>query len=569
MKKSNYIKSFYKRNKLALALGGIFSVLSAGTNIGIAFILQYLIDVSVGGSLQDLIHVIFLALGLLLVSVIVELFRRTFVHRFYYRGLTNYKTFVFRRLLSRNINVFGEQQTGHYLSGLSNDVNTIEVQYMESIFTIVQYIALFVGGLASLFVISLWIGLTVVGSAILPLVVSIVFGNRAEKKERIVSERNDNFISNLRDILGGFSVIKSFKAEKEIQTIFDKNDEILEKAKRNKRDTLSNIDILSTVSGTLMLLIVIGVGVFLSIRGGVSAGSIVACIQLMNYITAPVSVLPAAFGKRKAAIALIHKMEDALEETEEEKRTISVESLEQGISFENVVFGYEPENMILKGVNCFLKKGNSYAVVGVSGSGKSTLLYLLMGLYSNYSGNVLVDDHQIRDISMESLYGLLSVVQQNVFIFDDNIVSNITMYKSFTQDEIDRAIRYSGLTKLVEEKGMDYKCGEGGSRLSGGERQRISIARAILKNMQVLLMDEATSALDNQTAREVEEAILSINGITRVVVTHKYNADILKKYDGIIVLKDGLVEETGSFDELIEAKGYFNSLYQVSESSAE
>ena len=157
----------------------------------------------------------------------------------------------------------------------------------------------------------------------------------------------------------------------------------------------------------------------------------------------------------------------------------------------------------------------------------------------------------------------------DVFIFDDDIVSNITMHKSFPQEAIERAIDYSGLRSLVEEKGLNYKCGEGGCRLSGGERQRISIARAILKNMEILLMDEATSALDNQTAQEVENAILSLDGITRIVVTHKCNSETLRKYDEIIVLKNGVVEEKGRFDELLAAKGYFTSLFQVSETLTE
>lgn len=566
--KSSYKQSFYHQNKTAMVLGGFFAILTAATNIAIAFVLQNLIDVAVGGTLQDLRNLAFVTLGVLLISVVVELTRRTFVHQFYYRGLTNYKNFVFRRLLTNNVNTFGEEQSGRYLSGLSNDVTSIERQYLETLFDIIAGVALFVGGLLSLFWIHLWIGVTVVASSVLPLSVSLIFGKRAQQREEVVSAENDRFVSSLRDILGGFSVIKSFKAEPEIQKIFDKNDESLEQAKRRRRNTISDIDILSMTSGMLMLMIVIGVGVLLSIQGKVTAGAIVACVQLMNYITGPVQVLPTAFSRRKAAVALIQKMEDTLEHSEDAERHVSVEDLEQGIRFNNVCFGYEENKMILNGVDCFLKKGHSYAIVGISGSGKTTMLNLLMGAYPGYTGEVLLDDNQIRDISMESLYTLISVVQQNVFIFDDDIISNITMYKSFPQEDIDRAINYSGLRSLIAEKGLDYKCGEGGSRLSGGERQRISIARAILKNMQILLMDEATSSLDNQTAREVEDAILSLNSITRLVVTHKYNAELLRKYDEIIVLKGGVVEEMGSFDELIRAKGYFASLYQVTESAA-
>ncbi len=564
VEKNSYRKVIYKKNKVALVLGSIFTIFNAGTNIAIAFLLENLIDIANGGTMKDLGRLALLTLGVLTFMVVNALIRRTFLHKFYFRGLTNYKSFVFKRLLSNNVNAFGEEQTGRYLSGLTNDVNSIETQYLEIVFGIVGGITLFVGGLVSLFCLHLWIGVTVVVSSIMPLAVSIFFGNRAEKREKVVSAENDRFTSSLRDMLSGFSVIKSFKAEPEIQKIFDKNDESLEQAKRKRRDTINNIDILSVVAGMLMLMIVVGVGVALSIEQKITAGAIAACIQLMNYITGPVQFLPTAFSRQKAALALIQKMENTLEHSEEAERNVSVRKLEQGIRFDNVSFGYEENKKILNGVNCFLKKGHSYAIVGVSGSGKTTMLNLLMGAYSDYSGSVLLDNQQIKEISMESLYTLMSVVQQNVFIFDDNIISNITMYKSFPQDEIDKAIDYSGLRNLINEKGLDYKCGEGGSRLSGGERQRISIARAILKNMEILLMDEATSSLDNQTAREVEDAILSLNDITRVVVTHKYSAGILRKYDEIIVLKEGVVEEKGTFDELLKANGYFSSLYQIS-----
>ena len=564
IEKNSYKKSILRQNKAALVLGNVLSFVSAGISISIAFVLEKLINVANNGTMEELKQLALMTLGVLAVSVINALLRRTFVHRFYYRGLTNYKNFVFKRLLSNNVNAFGEAQTGRYLSGMTNDVNSIETQYLENIFDIVGAVALFVGGLVSLFYQHLWIGVTVVVSSVLPLSVSLIFRNLVQKREKTVSAENDHFTSSLRDILSGFSVIKSFRAEPEIQKIFDRNDENLEQAKRKRRDTISNVDIASSISGMLMLMIVVGVGVVLSIQNKITAGAIAACIQLMNYITGPVQFLPTALSRRKTALALMQKMENTLEHSEEAERHVSVRNLEQGIRFENVSFGYEENRKILNGVNCFLKKGLSYAIVGVSGSGKTTMLNLLMGTYADYSGNVLLDNQQIKDISMESLYTLMSVVQQNVFIFDDDIISNITMYKSFPQSEIDRAIDYSGLRSLINEKGLAYKCGEGGSRLSGGERQRISIARAILKNMEILLMDEATSSLDNQTAREVEEAILSLNNITRVVVTHKYSAAILRKYDEIIVLREGVVAEQGSFDELLKANGYFSSLYQIS-----
>lgn len=184
---------------------------------------------------------------------------------------------------------------------------------------------------------------------------------------------------------------------------------------------------------------------------------------------------------------------------------------------------------------------------------------------TDYSGQILYDRKELRTISSKSLYNITSLVQQNVFVFDSTIRQNITMFRSFPDEEVKSAIDLSGLSALIAEKGETYDCGENGVRLSGGERQRISIARALLHRTPVLLVDEATAALDRQTAYHVTESILDIDGLTRIIVTHTLEESLLRRYDGILVLKNGTVAESGSFDDLMRLKGYFYSLYTVSQ----
>ena len=203
--------------------------------------------------------------------------------------------------------------------------------------------------------------------------------------------------------------------------------------------------------------------------------------------------------------------------------------------------------------------------MGASGSGKSTLLNLLMGSYGNYSGQIFYDGQELHQIRSDSLYELISIIQQNVFVFNNTIHNNITMFHEFPEDKVDKAIELSGLTQLIEERGAEYLCGENGSGLSGGEKQRISIARSLLKESAVLLVDEATAALDAQTANQVASAILHLDGLTRIVVTHDLDASVLKQYDCILALKNGNITESGSVEELMEQKRYFYSLYTVSQ----
>ena len=183
----------------------------------------------------------------------------------------------------------------------------------------------------------------------------------------------------------------------------------------------------------------------------------------------------------------------------------------------------------------------------------------------NYSGSIRYDGTELREMNTEALYEMVSVIQQNVFIFNASIRDNITMFSDFPREEVDRAMELSGLSTLVAARGEDALCGENGSSLSGGEKQRISIARSLLKKAQVLLVDEATAALDAQTASQVSGAILDLTGITRIVVTHSLEESQLRRYDRILTLKNGTVTEAGTFEELMEKKGYFYSLFTVAQ----
>ncbi|MDY5528665.1 ABC transporter ATP-binding protein [Eisenbergiella porci] len=212
------------------------------------------------------------------------------------------------------------------------------------------------------------------------------------------------------------------------------------------------------------------------------------------------------------------------------------------------------------------RAGGKYAVAGGSGSGKSTLLKLLQGSNDGYRGSILYDGKELRTLRPDSLYDLLSVIQQDVFIFNSSVRDNITMFRDFPSGKVERVIRLAGLEGLINARGADCPCGENGNALSGGERQRISIARSLLRETPVLLVDEATASLDPVTAFGVTDSILSLDGLTRILVTHRLEEAMLRRCDGILVLKNGCLEEFGAFDELMDRKDYFYSLFMVSQS---
>lgn len=563
--KSLYMKRFWIKNRFNFVMGSLFIVFVSAAQIGMAFLLQMLIDVATDGTFSDLIGVLIFSIVLVAVLVIAAIGAKIFTHRFFFRALTSYKMFAFTQMLSKRINAFNKKTTSKYISALSNDVTSIETNYLDNIFELIGYLLLLFGGIAAMAYLNLTLLLCVFVALLIPIVLSALLAGRIAKEEKRVSDQNELYVGSIKDILSGFSIIKSFKAEPEMLLVFDEKDNALEKFKKRRRNAVINVEILTTVSGMFVFLVVFVVGAYLAIDGVISAGVMVAYIQLLNFVVDPIQKIPPVIGKINAAKELVNKLEQDMETSESGGDEVHLSGFEDRIEFKSVSFGYDSHTDVISNLSLAFNRGKKYAVVGTSGSGKSTLMNMLLGYYTDYQGLITIDGINLKKISTDSLYDLMSVIQQNVFIFDDDIRSNITMHKDFDETSVTRAIELAGLKELIESKGVSYKCGENGINLSGGEQQRISIARCLLKNTPILLMDEATASLDNETSTMIEEAILSLEGITRVIVTHKLNKAMLRKYDEIILLRNGMVSEKGSFDALMSKNGHFRALYDVSE----
>ena len=370
----------------------------------------------------------------------------------------------------------------------------------------------------------------------------------------------------IMSISSGFPVIKSFQIEKEIHRRFIQDNDRIENAKYERRYAEENVNLLSTAASVIMRLGVFIIGAWMAVSGtGVTPGIVLVFLQLVNFVIYPIERIPAILANRKAAIAIMDKLAGVLAENDFEQNNKSACTMEQGISVENVSFGYEEGKGILHNIRLKFTAGKKYAIVGGSGSGKTTLINLLMHTYDDYAGSIKYDGVDLKSISTDSLYKVISLVQQNVFVFNDTIYNNVTLYKKFSIEEVNEAIDQAGLTNLIQRHGENYVCGENGNALSGGEKQRIAIARALLRNTSVLFMDEATAALDELTANDIMTSILSMKDLTSIVVTHRLDANILKQFDEIFVMHNGKVEEAGSFEKLLEQKGYFYSLFRISQ----
>lgn len=546
----------------------MFAALAAGSlNLILSWIIQQLMDTAAGKSgALSFRTLLLISAGFVLLCAGLSLLNYASQPRFLERAMRQYKDFAFKKLIGKSISSFRDESAAGYLSALTNDAASIETNYLAQMLAMITKAVTFIGALLLMCRYSLLMTAIAAGLTVLPLIASLLTGNRLQTIESRVSERNGEFTAALSDCLAGFTVVKNFRAEREIFRLFAQSNKALEHEKFTGRRIKTLVGMIGAVTGIFAQLGVFIAGVYLSMKGGsMTPGAVVLFVNLMNFIISPIAELPGLFACRKAALGLVDKLAAALERSSSREGSETLNRLEHGIRLENVSFAYEPGKTVLHGINAEFEAGKAYALVGGSGSGKSTLLNLLMAAETNYSGHILADGIELSDISTESLYGTMAAIQQNVFVFNASIKDNVSMFRDFPKTELDEAIARAHLGALIRERGEDYLCGENGSELSGGEKQRISIARSLLKKSSVLLADEVTAALDAQTAHRVSSDILDLQGITRIVVTHTLEESLLRRYDKIFVLRGGRIEEAGSFADLMANKGYFYALFTVAQ----
>ncbi|OON98579.1 MAG: hypothetical protein ATN35_04490 [Epulopiscium sp. Nele67-Bin004] len=558
---------FFKNNNLLFCLSCLMSVIVTIEMLGFAYLLQQLLDIATQQDVEKFMPFIGKSVAFLVILAVSNYIYIKLKCTFAKRAMLQYKDETFNTLMQKNVGSFMKENTSAYVSTFTNDITSIEANYLEGTFKIISMITSFVGAVTMMFYYNLTLSLITCGLCMILMVVSGTIGKKLTPLARNVSDKNEIFVNQIQDLLSGFSVIKNFQAEEEGIRLFKAENQTLENAKFSMKLTEGNVQNISMQTSFMIQIVMFLVGIYLTITGQITIGVVVAFVQLMNNIMSPIQSLPVLFANRKAAIALVDKLVSYTESTDEETGTLVLEDVVDNISLSNITFGYEPDKTILRDINVNFEKGKKYAIVGASGSGKSTLVNLLLKTHLGYEGEINFANKELKDITYDSLSQAISTVQQNVIVFNTNIKDNITMFKNYDDAVIEKAVQLSGLKRLVDEKGYDYVCGENGVNLSGGEKQRISIARALLKNTSIMLMDEATSALDAETATSILNQMLKIENLLSIVITHNLNKNILEKFDEIIVMQKGNIVEVGAFDDLLEKKDYFYSLYNILEAS--
>ena len=559
------MKQLIKNHQKAFYAFMIFNILVPLSNIAFAYSIKGIIDSGMSKNKEDLTQAILVGAGVIFIYAGLNFISFQLRNKLVRKIMSGYKNKVFQSILDRDYREFSKETSGKFISILTEHMKKIEQDYLHQYFNISKNLSLMIFSLIAMFIGNWFLTLLVIIVSSIAMLISGFIGKKSAFIQNRVMIAEQTYLAKIKDIIAGFLVIKSFNVKEAIYQDYSYVSENLEEIyfTKGKFDVLSNV--ISQLSGMIVFLVAFGGGMYLVFNGYTSIGSVTAIVQLVNFVVMPVNEVGVGITKFREGQVTLEAFE--VQDVPEFQMGKTKEYFDEVITFSNVDFSYpNTEGRIFNHLSLKIQKGEKIAIVGRSGSGKSTLLNLLLRFYEVTSGHILIDNQDLQDISIESLYNLMTVVQQDVYIFDDTLKANITLNQSFTEYDIKQAVQQSGLESYVleNELGLQVLCGENGSNLSGGQKQRLSIARALIRKTPILLLDEATSSLDNQVTTEIENSILKIRDLTALVITHKLNETILKKYDRILFMKDGVIVENGSFVDLMDRKGEFYKLFGLS-----
>lgn len=554
-----------KKNKLLLVLTVAFSVISSVALVGLSLFIQTTIDYVTAGNIEGFKRILIYSVGygilIGLLYFIYDILSKMFIRNL----LKMLRNKAFFGILRRNYKDFNSKNTADYISVLTNDMKLIEENYIVPLLLIFQYGVMFIVTVILLLYLSPVVTLGIFISMLLIFIVPSFFGKALEKKQLELSNRLSFFTSKLKDIFSGYDVIRSYNLKDSIGKEFEEENNNLANTKFAADKIFVINESLSQTLGMGTQFVAIFLSSYLVIKGNLTMGMLIAIVQLSGTFVQPVIMIMSNLPKLNSVKPIIKRIDEFSTYKDNDFTGKDKPNFNNNLEVSNLSFSYGNGRSIINDISLKIDKNKKYAIVGGSGSGKSTLIKLMLGYYSDFSGNIKFDGNSIKNLNIEQLNKMISIIHQNVYMFDKTIKDNICLYKEFSEEQINNVLKLSGANKFIEEtsNGLNYLVGENGSNLSGGQRQRIAIARALIQQTPILVLDEGTSAIDMQTAYDIESKLLNIKDLTLITITHKMSEELLSLYDEIIYMENGQIVESGNLKELLEKKEKFFNFYTV------
>lgn len=533
-RKEHIMKKYIVNHKFQCLQLLFFTFLKTIGTVGVAAILSVLIDtISASIAAQNaspLVHcgyICFLyAIALGGIVLLTERLKAAYVKAV----MLSIRQDTFHGILAQSIGDYSNKNSAEYITLLNQSLGTLEENYLKNLFSIGEALISIAASVLLLLCINPVIAIISILAMSIPSLIPKLFGNKIGGCQSRIMQTSSAYTAKIKDVLTGYEIVKSFHVESQMQDKHQESASKLETSKQSMSNTMAALyGITNMASIFVQFAIMLLAGLF-AVNGIITIGNIIAITQLTGQVISPAFQLSAKISQLKSTKPIQQQIKEI---TSHEALKADFQELTQTLRVENLSFSYESKP-ILENIQYLFEYGKKYAIIGESGSGKSTLLKILAGYYDSYEGKIAVDgnEHAICDCT---------VIHQNVFLFDDSIRNNLTLYQPFSDADICRALRLAGLEPVIAAlpNGIETQVEENGSRFSGGERQRIAIARAILHKKSLLLMDEVTSSLDHANSMEIEKNLLALPDTTCICITHKLDDALASKYDAILEMKHG------------------------------
>lgn len=546
-------------NKIALFVG--VSLIASILSVSLAFIIQATIDSAGQGDGEKFSRIIFLTAIFVVLYAVFYYLKTYCMQKLINTTIADLRNRLFTKITSQAYVDYRRHPVSDYLSVLTNDIHTYQEGALKSELLIIQNSFSLIAAMAALLLTDVKIMLLVMVSTIVIYFVPAMIKSKINIAQKETTQEISGMTNYCESHLEGFYVVYTYGKQEYVQADFQKKNHSYHKVKLGLERLIAVSETISAALSVATELIILLVSGYLVFHNVITVGAMVAIMQLTGAFVQPLMLVMQNVPRLSSGHALEQRFAAILDQQtialpQEDTAEIS---FKQEIALSKVDFAYTDGEPVLENINLSFQRGKKYAIIGGSGAGKTTLINLINGLYCHYTGNIFLDGQTISKAYSMGYMNLFATVSQNVFLFNTTVADNITLSNRVNEQLFSDVCQVSGVKEFVEPMQERYKTKvtDNGISLSGGQKQKIALARALYHGKPVLILDEGTSAIDKKSTYEIEKALLGIEDLMLITITHDVGSPLLTDYDEIVFMENGTVAAVGNYEQLIQSNQRF------------